>query len=78
MIVTLGATYRKAQPDSTCGGCPIDDVLKPELLVIDTSFTIRESVPVETSGDPLLDRSVRQQIAGKLFDGELGQKACQR
>ncbi len=70
MVVALAAADGDAKPDGARGVDAVDDRLNPELLDVDAAFLVDERVAVEAGGDLLIARGMRQQVAGKLLDGE--------
>ena len=69
--VTPGAAHRKPHKDQTCGISPVDDLLNPVFLRIDSSFRIGQRVAVKSGGHPLLNRSSGKQIPRQLLQDKL-------
>jgi hypothetical protein len=69
--VALGAGHGEAEPGGGGDMDAIDHGVEPVLEGIDAAFLIDHGVAVEPGGDALIERGVREQITGELFDGEL-------
>ena len=71
VVVAPRAPERQAQPHGRGRRYPIDHVLHQELFGDDAPLAVLAVVPVEGGGDSLAQRGFGEQVAGKLFDGEL-------
>ena len=71
VIMTPGAGQGHAQPDLAGGNDPVHHILGAVLLIDDASLDRDPVVSIETRSEALLVGSLRQQIPGQLFDGEL-------
>ena len=71
VIVAARAANRHAQEHGTGGVDAIDDVFHRVLLRNDSAFRVAAMIAIEPGGDPLIQRGIRQQVAGELFDREL-------
>ena len=71
VVVALRAGERAAQPDGRRRVRAIDEDLVARLLGIDAALLVGHRVAMEPGGDLLLDRRVRQHVAGNLLDREL-------
>ena len=76
MIVAARAAERQPQKRRAGGRHPVDDGFHAILLEIDAAFVIAGRVAMESGGDQLIDRRIRQQIAGHLLDHERDRTAC--
>ena len=71
VVVALCALEGSPKPYG-CRGVDAVDRRQPLLLLrVRPSLTIEQRVPVETAGNLLLHRGIRQHIPGDLLDGEL-------
>ena len=70
VVVALAAAEGGAHPDRHGGVDAIDDRLVAELLIVGAAFGVGHGVAMETGGDFLLQRRVREHVAGDLLDGE--------
>ncbi len=68
--MALGAAERQAEPDGGGRVGAIDGCLDAKLLLVHAAFVVRQRVAVKAGGRALFQRGVRQQVAGKLLDGE--------
>ena len=75
VVVALGAADGQAEPDGARGVDAVDDVGGLVLGGDRAALVVDHVVAVEPAGDLLLERGVRQQVAGKLLDGERGRTA---
>src|SRR5262245_61983213 len=71
VIVALAAADREAEPNCAGRVYAIDDRFNSELFQVDPAFLVDHRVAMESRGDELLCRRVRQQIAGQLLNREL-------
>ena len=70
MVVARRATDGRPQPDRPDGGDPVLDLHHTEFLDIGPPFPVAQGLAKKPRGDLLLDRRLRQQVAGQLFDRE--------
>ena len=71
MIVAAGAAHGESEENRTCGVDTIDGVFQEEFLDDESGFGVVAMVAIEAGGDFLFEGGVGQEVAGKLFDGEL-------
>ena len=71
VVVALGATDGEAEERTAKRGDAIHHRLDAELLGIDAALLVDLSVAIETGGNFLCGRGLREEIAGELFDDEL-------
>ena len=71
MIVTAAAFHRQAQEHTRSGRGSIDDAFDAPFLGDDAALIIDAVIAIETGRHAIIDRRVRQQIAGQLLDREL-------
>ena len=71
VVVALGAARGQPHPHRGRRVRAVEDVLDPVLLRDRAALEVDHVVPVETGRQQLLRRRIRQQVAGKLVDGEL-------
>ena len=69
--VALHAAEADAHPCLPSGAHAVDDGGDAELLIIGAALAVDLGEAAESGGDLLVERRVRDQIAGDLFDGEL-------
>ena len=70
MIVAAGAADREAKPDRAGGLDAVDHVLDLCLGGDRAALAVEHVVAVEAGGDELIERRLRQQVAGELLDRE--------
>ena len=70
VIVTCRATDGRPQPDRPDGGDPVLDLHHAKFLDVGPPFPVAQGLAKKPRGDLLLDRRLRQQVAGQLFDRE--------
>ena len=71
MVVTLGATQRRAQPHGRGRIYAVHDVFGCVFIRVGAAFKVDHAVPIEPARDLLLDRSARQHVSGELLDRKL-------
>ncbi len=68
--VALGACHGRAHPDGVGRVDAVDDGGGAVLFIVRAPFVLGHRVAVESRGDQLLLRRIRQQVARELLDGE--------
>ena len=71
VVVATRATHRESEPNRRGGFDTVDGVLNLILIGIGAVLGVAAMVAVESGGDQLVERWVRQLVAGKLLDREL-------
>ena len=71
VVMALSTLNRDTQDALADGVHTIEHGFHPELLRVDASFLVDHRIAEKASGDDLILRRFRQQIAGQLFDDEL-------
>ena len=71
MVVALAARDRRAHPGAHRGVHPVHDRHRAKLLVDRAPLAVGERVAVEAGGDLVVERRIRQKIAGDLAKREL-------
>src|SRR3989442_14553912 len=64
VVVTLAAIDAQSEPGLPDRVHAVDQRFDAKLLRLDAAFLVEHRIAQETGGDPLLQRRIRQQIAG--------------
>ena len=71
VVVTTGAVEGLGQPNRGCRFHTVRSVFGQEFFGSHTTLLVDHVIAIKPGGHPLFDGSIRQQVAGDLFDGEL-------